>query len=969
MKNDEYNVVKVTNERDGFSSFEFGKTQNDEVTSYKDNRNTLRDELNDSPVFNAEHRTSPKRKREDGEDKLRRTSREEAQSSSSSSTSASSAPSTIASSVSSVATVAGVSVVAVATISTLVGINLYINAKCNFQYLDVTKTELSYVLELSDTNNDQFAVYLKSPLLSYNESRELTEGINEGTFEGLEPDTDYTLTVNDVSSSNYEIYKTTIHTLGDGFSYTVLNTRANFEYNTFMVQLNIPMDEDVWYEGLQINVTDGDDDSYSFPLDMTNYKQVVHLGEAERRTTRALGMFDVSDSRGFDMFISYYGEEGEVSTATKHYVFSEKDTQTVTMTFMPGEAEGEPYDYEMFEGSFLWLSEGDFIPPEGQVFDYWMIDGYQYYVEDRIDVVEDMTATACWRYDPELYAKITFDANGGSGEMKPIYLPYNEASLLPECGFTAPDSNYEFEAWIIGSEEYTLEDEFMPESDTVAYAKWSGLPVTITFDANGGTGEMAPIQLHYGDSYSLPECEFGEPDEHHMFGGWLINGTGPVKEWEWKVKEDTILTATWKECYRVTYESNNGTEDTYVDKVATDVGIYYTLEECPFTAPSGMEFDCWLNDGNEISAGGWVTIEGDKTINTRWKEESRQFTFKFEITYADMYNNCIGYKYTLDDPDGHVSDNFYFKYNNLTYNLGLDEGTDVEKMLEVENQSLYSNTPIEYEVVTTLNNESDETVLVSGCMSGETQNNGYFSYSIGEYAFDNIPANLYLPFTTVNNQIYVPITVHIYDYSKSLYGEYLCVEYGIDGEGVVDTGSIRAIEGTQWLRITLSSLQAENTFELSYFLMRDREDGNIIGQVNVDRLYFRNTTDPQIFGFQMDTDALINTPYSVPVKLFANIETINDIANFQMTINFGIYKDGSKQTISFTYQPTDEDYEKIINPSGDSYFYFDFTKSSGFSDLFFGLRHRVIDVTISYPSEQTGVAETPVSYQLHSFIL
>ena len=45
MKNDEFNYVKVTNERDGFSSFEFGATQDSEETSFSDNKDNIREKL------------------------------------------------------------------------------------------------------------------------------------------------------------------------------------------------------------------------------------------------------------------------------------------------------------------------------------------------------------------------------------------------------------------------------------------------------------------------------------------------------------------------------------------------------------------------------------------------------------------------------------------------------------------------------------------------------------------------------------------------------------------------------------------------------------------------------------------------------------------------------------------------------------------------------------------------------------
>ena len=54
-RDDEFNVIKVTNEK-GTNSFEFGKTQNNEFSFYKENKsNENRDELNPSTNKNNEN--------------------------------------------------------------------------------------------------------------------------------------------------------------------------------------------------------------------------------------------------------------------------------------------------------------------------------------------------------------------------------------------------------------------------------------------------------------------------------------------------------------------------------------------------------------------------------------------------------------------------------------------------------------------------------------------------------------------------------------------------------------------------------------------------------------------------------------------------------------------------------------------------------------------------------------------------
>ena len=63
MRNDEFNELKITNEGENFN-FEFGPTQNSESTSYQDNSDALRDEVNDNPISNGSKRPKENKRKE-----------------------------------------------------------------------------------------------------------------------------------------------------------------------------------------------------------------------------------------------------------------------------------------------------------------------------------------------------------------------------------------------------------------------------------------------------------------------------------------------------------------------------------------------------------------------------------------------------------------------------------------------------------------------------------------------------------------------------------------------------------------------------------------------------------------------------------------------------------------------------------------------------------------------------------------
>ena len=62
MARDEFNVERITNEGEN-PNFEFGNTQDNESTSYFDNDDRLRDEVNDNPTSNNENKSPEKKEK------------------------------------------------------------------------------------------------------------------------------------------------------------------------------------------------------------------------------------------------------------------------------------------------------------------------------------------------------------------------------------------------------------------------------------------------------------------------------------------------------------------------------------------------------------------------------------------------------------------------------------------------------------------------------------------------------------------------------------------------------------------------------------------------------------------------------------------------------------------------------------------------------------------------------------------
>ena len=203
---------------------------------------------------------------------------------------------------------------------------------------------------------------------------------------------------------------------------------------------------------------------------------------------------------------------------------------------------------------------------------------------------------------------VSFDANGGAGEMDPVTVNADAEYTAPECAFTAPDGQ-EFDCWTNadGSETYPAGTSLgLLAGDTTLYAKWKDVepaPVTqftVSFDANGGAGEMDPVTVNADAEYTAPECAFTAPDGQE-FDCWTNadgSETYPAGTSLGLLAGDTTLYAKWKDVepapvthFTVSFDANGGTGE--MTPADVDADAEYTVPASTFTAPSGKVFDSW----------------------------------------------------------------------------------------------------------------------------------------------------------------------------------------------------------------------------------------------------------------------------------------------------------------------------------------------------------------------------------------
>ena len=156
--------------------------------------------------------------------------------------------------------------------------------------------------------------------------------------------------------------------------------------------------------------------------------------------------------------------------------------------------------------------------------------------------------------------KLTLDLNGGSGRVVTVGGRIDEDVTVPDpstvlysrdgyklAGWTdTPDGN--------GGKRYSGGEPYrLTREDDVLYAWWAPM-YTVTYDANGGTGQMPRRIFASSDELEIEKCLFQRQD--YSFAGWSLAADGRgswFKEGDkLTLSENITLYAQWEKIYEST---------------------------------------------------------------------------------------------------------------------------------------------------------------------------------------------------------------------------------------------------------------------------------------------------------------------------------------------------------------------------------------------------------------------------------
>lgn len=179
----------------------------------------------------------------------------------------------------------------------------------------------------------------------------------------------------------------------------------------------------------------------------------------------------------------------------------------------------------------------------------------------RISINDKNTTTlvlyAVWKIQT---FKIEYKANGGAGSMASATKDYGTKYKLDPNKFTRKD--YLFLGWSTNSSkttaDYKDQQEITVKSNLVLYAIWKLNQVTITYNANGGSGTMAAKTVIVGTTVTLDDNKFTRTD--YIFKGWATSASGSVafanKAQIKSIAQNYTLYAVWERSL-VVYPASN----------------------------------------------------------------------------------------------------------------------------------------------------------------------------------------------------------------------------------------------------------------------------------------------------------------------------------------------------------------------------------------------------------------------------
>ena len=219
---------------------------------------------------------------------------------------------------------------------------------------------------------------------------------------------------------------------------------------------------------------------------------------------------------------------------------------------------------------------------------------------------------------------VTYDVAGGSSAPSESAKTIGQSFLV---GAAPTREFYNFNGWFDGTNTYFPGATYVTQSSNITFtAQWQGKEFRVSYDFNGGAGNVGGSYLHtYGSSaYLLPTTGISLTD--YNFGGWATSPGGTSVGATFAPSSDISLYAIWNiAIYRLSFDGRSGISESATAKVT--IGQSIALPNATRANHTLQGWSTQQSGGSITAAGASFTPNADAILYAQWALQVFTVTF------------------------------------------------------------------------------------------------------------------------------------------------------------------------------------------------------------------------------------------------------------------------------------------------------------------------------------------------------
>ena len=286
---------------------------------------------------------------------------------------------------------------------------------------------------------------------------------------------------------------------------------------------------------------------------------------------------------------------------------------------------------------------------------------------------------------------VTLNGNGGSPNITQRTVVKN--GTYGSALTTPSRTGYTFKGWYTkasGGSKVTSASRIIKNANHTLYAHWSAKSYQVSFNVNGGSGSIPPINVTYGSKYG----SLTSPSRtNYTFLGWYTTPSGNGAQ----ITSSTIMNQTkphtlyarWRKIqYSIYLNANGGSPST---SITVDKNGKYKNLHTP--SRTGYTFDGWYtkaSGGDKVSSSTKIIKNDNHTLYAHWTAKEYKISFDVNGGSGKITGKKIKFdkKYgSLPTPQSRTGYNFAGWY---TAASGGVEITSSTVMNRAQNHTLYA---------------------------------------------------------------------------------------------------------------------------------------------------------------------------------------------------------------------------------------------------------------------------------------